>query len=247
MKTDKKAKSNAYRIAIIVITMIILLSLSSPAFAHDYEKDENPFLDDARIIDAINTVNKEFPEANLSVDDALEEANLIKEYSYSEILLYLKTLFAAGPKETFVRKDVNGDIAVLDVFSPLVQASHGFNLGSPSVSGYVTTYTGTKVWANGIYAILFTEAGGYAEYYIDHYYNSALDSGWVTNTYGLYYTGGARIYLTGASIVQGSGAYSAVEYECTENDPFTGILTYLGHVELRFYATPFNTSLSYTG
>ncbi|MBR4743487.1 MAG: hypothetical protein IK082_04765 [Oscillospiraceae bacterium] len=165
-------------------------------------------IDKESLVKDIIEMNKKYPEARLSVEEALEEYEKIAGLSVAEQIEYFKEINTGVPVSRFVRESKDGSYSVLSVRNSLAYFEVGRTLGTSSYSNGITTYQGTQVWAHNIYYM----PGANASYYVNHFFNYPASYGRVTSLYSVSGSGGYPIAVGGGEIVSSSGEIAAVKY-----------------------------------
>ena len=229
-------KKNLKRISLILLILAIFVVFSRPALAAG-TRESGAMIKDS-IVKEIIKLNTLFPEAHLSVEEALEEAKRIAALPEDEQAQYYQELKSStDPKYYFKRLD-DGGFEELYVYSPAATEHKSFTPGSATASGTVVIYTGSKVSVSNLLGNLLLNV----HYYIDHIRDNSTSTGTVVSVYSASGNGNGIITLGYPEIMQSSGTQARVRYEMFETN-LTGTDPWLpasyGYANVTFNASSF--------
>jgi|GEM_PF-6135695 len=208
----KKAKKRIVSLLMVLLLFTVsalnVLAYNGPAETAQRTSAEAKVLDSETIITELSKLKNEFPEADISVAEAIDFANEMAKLPVQERIDYYKKLYEEGPKEEYMKRNPDGRYTVLRVYAPLGIEWAEFTPGSSTVSSGITYYTGSKVKIHNLIDFLYLNI----QYNINHYeYSSGV--GVVTSAYSLGGNGNGVFTPGNLSFLQTSGTQVIVRTE----------------------------------
>lgn len=225
----------------LLITLCMVLAISPSALAYESPEKtgykETPCADaefQETIIESICAFKKDFPEANISIEQSLEYAAQRANAPLEERLADVTRALESGPEYVYTKTLEDGSVITLEVYSPWLIQETGTTPGTEVTNGTTTYYTGTKVWVHHL--VDFWSCIIY--YYVDYYYDEYYDVAGITNAYSPFAHGSIQVTLGNPYFVSTSGTYSEIRVELYQNEYLGGLqpASYLGIAFVRFFA-----------
>jgi len=233
------------KILSVLVCVVLFATLTiTPATALNYDSNQNKVLNAVQIKELetqIHALNKEFPDANLSVSRAISHTNEMLSLNRDARSQYIRTLFSNEPQEEYTVIDGN-EVKTLKVYAAGAYEVAGRTLGSSTSSGTTTTYQNTQVYVRYIIGV----SGFEMSYKVNHIHSPSGST--VTSTHSVASTFGqnniANYRVSGKTIVNGTGAQAVVTGDVDLWDATGSTWAYLYTLTLTFSASTLQASVS---
>lgn len=208
-------KTMTKKLFAVLVALCIVISAGSSALAYDEprlkEADELKFYEIGKetIIETITEFKKEFPEADISIDEALALAEEHSKMTTDERINYYRSLKEQGPRKVYSKTRPDGSEVTLLVYTSAFSEVRDRTLGTLQTYGSTNYYSGTKVWVKNLFDFWTLNV----HYYVDHYHNPTSSTGSITSTYSPSGNGSMLVTPGYPYIYNSTGAYSDVRYE----------------------------------
>ena len=234
---------NIKRIFSIMLAIMMVLSLSTPALAATAKiiPEDKIIQDDINVLqirNKLNYIKEEFPEANIDVEGYINKA--MRQYTLEKqgIMSQTNNYSPTTPIKTYKKIRDDGSIVELNEYIHDIYEIREAQLGtSTSIGSSTIKYTGTKVIVVNLNGMRLCNAW----YYVNHTHRPMSGTGSVNGVSDFGSTGFIFVSFGNPRYTQTSGSASEVQFDAFD----TGLLgpsVLSGTCALRFNANNFSVT-----